>query len=72
MTEEIPLVTQPDTAAHARAIAEQGFTYFPDELNSEEISELRSAMDRLTAKPESFDKLPDPVDHGFMEKSIKS
>ena len=27
---------------------------------------------RLTAKPESFDKLPDPAEHGFMEKTINN
>ena len=72
MAESIPLVSQPDTASHARAIMEQGFTYFPNELRLEEISQLRSAMDRLTAKPESFDKLPDPAEHGFMEKTINN
>ena len=72
MAEAIQLVSQPDTVSHAQAIMEQGFTYFPNELSLEEISQLRSAMDRLTAKPESFDKIPDPAEHGFMEKSINN
>ena len=72
MTAPLPLVPQPDLQSYVRAMREDGFAYFANVLNADEIAELRRAMDALTALPESFDKHTDPAEHGFMNKSINN
>ena len=51
---------------------EDGYAYFPEVLNEQEIADLRQAMDELTALEESYDRHTDPAEHGFLNKSINN
>tara|TARA_B100001013_G_C24562055_1_gene422890 strand:+ start:105 stop:905 length:801 start_codon:yes stop_codon:yes gene_type:complete len=55
-----------------RAIHEEGFVYFPNYLDKEEIRELRQAMEHLTPITESFDKELSIKQQGYYEKSINN
>ena len=52
------------------AMHKEGFVYFPNYLNKEEIRELRQAMEHLTPITESFDKELSVKQQGYYEKSI--
>ena len=56
MADALRLVPQPDLTSRVRAIQDDGFVYFPSVISSDEVAELRSAMDRLEEIPEYFDK----------------
>ncbi|MGY8826598.1 MAG: phytanoyl-CoA dioxygenase family protein [Candidatus Latescibacterota bacterium] len=72
MITPLPLVAQGDLQNYVRVMEEDGFAYFPGVLDEDEIIRLRRAMDELTALPESYDRDTDPVEHGFMNKSINN
>ena len=72
MTTALPLVVRPDLEGYVRAMKDDGYAYFPQVLNEQEIAELRHAMDELTALEESYDRHTDPAAHGFFNKSINN
>lgn len=72
MADVLPLVAYPDLESRVKAIEEDGFVYFPGVLNAEEVAELRDAMDRLTQRPESFDRHNTPENGGFLNKHINN
>ena len=72
MTTALPLVARPDLEGYVQAMKEDGYAYFPQVLNEQEIAELRQAMDELTALEESYDRHTDPAAHGFINKSINN
>ena len=72
MTTALPLVARPDLESYVQAMKEDGYAYFPQVLNEQEIAELRQAMDELTALEESYDRHTDPAAHGFLNKSINN
>ena len=68
----LPLVAHDDPESRLKALEEDGFAYFPKAVSSAEASELREAMDRLAAIPESYDKHGTPDEGGFLNKSINN
>lgn len=56
MAGALQLVSQPDLTSRVKAIQDDGFVYFPSAISSDEIAELRSAMDSLEEIPEYFDR----------------
>ncbi|MEM7132014.1 MAG: phytanoyl-CoA dioxygenase family protein [Chloroflexota bacterium] len=68
----LPLVAYPDLESRVRALEEDGYVYLPNILNLEEIQELRGAMERLDAIPESFDRHTTPESNGFLNISINN
>ena len=56
MADALRLVPQPDLTSRVKTIQDDGFVYFPSVISSDEVAELRSAMDRLEEIPEYFDK----------------
>ncbi len=72
MADALKLVAYGDTESRAAAVERDGFVYFPDALDAEEIDEMRIAMDRLTAIPESYDRHQKPEDNGFLNKHVNN
>ena len=72
MPAALPLVAHDHPEARLRALETDGFAYFPKAVSSAEASELRAAMDRLAAIPESYDKHRTPEEGGFLHKSINN
>ncbi|MXZ02061.1 hypothetical protein F4Y93_15990, partial [Candidatus Poribacteria bacterium] len=56
MDQALPLVAYPDLENRVKAMEEDGYAYLPKVIDTGELAELRAAMDRLTAIPESFDR----------------
>ena len=54
MSQALPLVAYPDLEGRVKAMEEDGYAYLPKVIEGEQLVELRDAMDRLTAIPESF------------------
>ena len=54
MSQSLPLVAYPDLESQVRAMEEDGYAYLPKVIEGTQLVELRAAMDRLTAIPESF------------------
>ena len=69
MVQTAPLVEHPDVESQVDALRRDGYVYFPGVLDDGEIADLRAAMDRLDARPESFDR--DGTEKGFAQKHIK-
>ena len=57
MAHFLRLVPQPDLTSRVKAIQDDGFVYFPSVISSDEVAELRSAMDRLEEIPEYMDRI---------------
>lgn len=72
MAQALPLIAYPDHETRVNAIEEEGYVYFPNVLNAEEIAEMKATMDRLTAVPESFDRYGMPDDNGFINWHINN
>lgn len=72
MDNVLPLVAHPDLASRVRALEEDGYTYLPQILDQDGVRELRAAMDRLDAIPESYDRHTTPEDGGFLNVSINN
>lgn len=72
MPEALPLTAYPDLNGRVRAMETDGYAYLPNVLNAAEIADLRAAMERLTAIPESFDRHALPGERGFLNKSINN
>ena len=56
MAMALPLVARDDLAGYVRAMEEDGYAYFPGVLDTDEITALREAMDRLTVIKASYDR----------------
>jgi ectoine hydroxylase-related dioxygenase (phytanoyl-CoA dioxygenase family) len=72
MAVALPLVAYPDLDRQVRAMETDGYAYLPAVIEAAAVAELRDAMDRLTAIPESFDRHRTPGDGGFLNKSINN
>lgn len=57
MAAVLRLISQPDLTSRVKAIQDDGFIYFPSVISTDEVAELRSAMDRLEEIPEYMDKV---------------
>ena len=56
MSQALPLVAYPDLENQVKAMEEDGYAYLPKVIDEAQLSELRDAMDRLTAIPDSFER----------------
>ena len=73
MSQALPLVAYPDLEGQVKAMEEDGYAYLPKVIEGEQLAELRAAMDRLTAIPESFDRHGTPENgNGFLNKHINN
>ena len=72
MTKSLELVHYPDLQSQVEAIERDGFAYFPDYLNSDEVAELRACMDRTEINEASFDRQRSPEKGGFYEKVVNN
>ena len=73
MSQALPLVAYPDLESQVRAMEEDGYAYLPKVIEGAQLAELRDAMDRLTAIPESFDRHGTPENgNGFLNKHINN
>jgi ectoine hydroxylase-related dioxygenase (phytanoyl-CoA dioxygenase family) len=72
MVKALPLVAHPDRASQVKAIENDGYVYLPRVINTEELAELRAAMDGLDARKESFDRHGTPENGGFLNKHINN
>jgi len=72
VAECLNLVARPSLEKRLEALEQDGYVYFPGALSREETVELRTAMDRLEACPDEFDRHTDPGSHDFLNKSINN
>ena len=73
MSQALPLVAHPDLENQVKAMEEDGYAYLPKVIDEAQLSELRDAMDRLTAIPASFDRHSLPENgSGFLNKHINN
>jgi hypothetical protein len=72
MARPLSLVAPLDLDGRVRALETDGFAYLPGVLTMDEVAELRAAMDRLTAIPDSFDRHDTRESRGFLNKSINN
>jgi hypothetical protein len=72
MPNPLTLVAYHDHEDQVRAMETDGYAYLPGLLDARQVSELREAMDRLTAIPASFDRHETPENGGFLNKSINN
>ena len=73
MSQALSLVAYPDLEGRVKAMEEDGYAYLPKVIEDEQLAELRDAMDRLTAIPESFDRHGTPENgNGFLNKHINN
>ena len=70
--EHLSLVAYDLLDDQVEALYRDGYVYLPQVLSSDEIGSLKERMAALTAIPESFDSQTDPIEHGFMNKSINN
>ena len=57
MADALRLIPQPDLTSRVKAIQDDSFVFFPSVIGSDEVAELRAAMDRLEEVPEYFDRV---------------
>ena len=70
---ELSLLTYNELENQVEALETDGYVYFPNVLNSEEVCLLRSIMDRLPAIPESHDRDESPENGAaFIHKLISN
>ena len=77
MSQALPLIAYSDRENQVKAMEEDGYAYLPKVINTEQLAELRDAMDGLTAIPASFDRhsVPDVSlkgNNGFLNKHINN
>jgi hypothetical protein len=72
MAQALELTAFPDLASQVEAIEKDGFVYFPNYLNSDEVAELRACMDRTEINEASYDINESPEDGGFYHKTINN
>ena len=72
MAEGLSLAARETLDQRVEALEQEGYVYFPGALSGEEVAELRSAMDRLEACPDEYDRQTDPETDGFLNKSINN
>jgi len=72
VAEGLILAARESLERRVEALEQEGYVFFPGALSGEEVAELRSAMDRLEARPEEYDRHTDPETHGFLNKSINN
>jgi ectoine hydroxylase-related dioxygenase (phytanoyl-CoA dioxygenase family) len=72
MAQPLPLVAATDLAGRVAAVENDGYAYFSQILDADQIAQLRTAMDELVAIPASYDRHTDPKEHGFLNKSINN
>lgn len=72
MADYLNLVARKTLEQRIEALEQDGYVYFTGALSDGEIIELRSAMDRLEARPDEFDRHTDGESHGFLNKSINN
>ncbi|MEM7030437.1 MAG: phytanoyl-CoA dioxygenase family protein [Chloroflexota bacterium] len=72
MTPTLELTHYPDLASQVEAIEKDGFAYFPNYLNADEVAELRACMDDTEPIEASFDKLSLKRENSFYEKTINN
>ena len=57
MARALELTHYPDLPSQVEAIERDGFVYFPNYLNSDEVAKLRACMERTEINEASFDRL---------------
>ena len=72
MVQALELKPRPDLASRIKGIEEDGYAYFPGELNADQIAALREAMDRLTPIEASFNRYSTPETGGFFNKHVSN
>ena len=73
MSKALSLVAYNDLESQVEALERDGYVYFPNVLNAEEIAELRAMMDRLETIPECLDRHQVPQNgDGFLNKIINN
>ena len=72
MAQALELKAQPDLASQVKGMEEDGYAYFPNAIDADQVAELREAMDRLTANEDSFDQYTTPETGGFLNKHINN
>ncbi|MCZ6677527.1 MAG: phytanoyl-CoA dioxygenase family protein [Candidatus Poribacteria bacterium] len=73
MAEALSLVAYSDLESQVEALERDGYVYFPNVLNAEEVAELRATMDRLEPIEESLDRHSTPENGGsFLNKVINN
>ena len=68
----LPLVAYPDLTRQVEALERDGYAYLPGVLSAGEIAELREAMERIEAIPESFDWHLTPERDGRLDKAVNN
>lgn len=72
MTDALTLVVYPDLEQQIEAMERDGYVYFPNFLNTEEIAELRAMAHQLEPMPENFDIDMSEEADGHMQKCINA
>ena len=74
MAKALSLVAHNDLENQVEALERDGYVYFPNVLNAEEVAELRATMDRLEAIPECLDRHQTPQNwrRSFLNKIINN
>ena len=70
--EQLELISHPDLASGIKSIEQNGYAYFPRAITKGQISNLKKAMDKLTAIEESFNRHSTPDNGGFLNKHISN
>ncbi|MYK16735.1 phytanoyl-CoA dioxygenase family protein, partial [Candidatus Poribacteria bacterium] len=73
MAKELSLVAYNDLESQVEALERDGYVYFPNVLDTNEIAELRATMDQLPAIPASHDR-DETLENGdaFLHKLISN
>ena len=73
MAKALSLIAYNDLESQVEALERDGYVYFPNVLNAEEVAELRATMDRLETIPECLDRHQTPQNGGgFLNKIINN
>jgi ectoine hydroxylase-related dioxygenase (phytanoyl-CoA dioxygenase family) len=72
MAEPLPLIAYETLEDQTEALYRDGYVYFPNKLNTDQVATLRDHMDVLTPIAESFDKNMQPEDHGYLNRHINN
>ncbi|MDP6356381.1 MAG: phytanoyl-CoA dioxygenase family protein [Planctomycetota bacterium] len=60
------------TEEQVNALKNDGYVYFPEALNPDEVKELYATMDCQEAIPESFDRYDTPESRGFLNRHVNN
>ena len=73
MAKALSLIAYDDLEDQVEALERDGYVYFPNVLNTDEIAELRDAMVRIETIPECYDRHQTPENGGqFLNKIINN